>query len=62
MPSARLCRLLLLLPAYGGAVAAGLRRAASEAQDAAQSQGPVFRSGPPAAGFSRATAGSGGEP
>jgi hypothetical protein len=60
MSARRWCLLVPLLPAYGGAVAAGLRRiveAERSAQEAAAS--PAFRSGPPPAGFSRAT--SGGE-
>lgn len=60
MSARRYCRLVPLLPAYGGAVAAGLRRMVQEEQERQQAQAaPVYRAGPPAAGFSRAT--SGGE-
>lgn len=60
MSARRYCRLAPLLPAYGGAVAAGLRRLVQQEQERAQEQAaPVYRAGPPAAGFSRAT--SGGE-
>lgn len=60
MPADRYCRLVPLLPAYNGAVAAGLRRIVRQEQDAQEAaSAPVFRAGPPAAGFSRAT--SGGE-
>lgn len=60
MSARRYCRLVPLLPAYGGAVAVGLRRLVQEQQDAEKAAAtPVFRAGPPAAGFSRGT--SGGE-
>lgn len=60
MPAERYCRLVPLLPAYGGAVMAGLRRLATQetAEQEAAAE-PAFRSGPPAASWSRAT--SGGE-
>lgn len=56
MSARRYCRLVPLLPAYGGAVAAGLRRMLQEAQPAAPTQAAAA-SRP--AHFSRAT--SGGE-
>lgn len=60
MSARRYCLLVPLLPAYGGAVAAGLRRIVEADRAAAEaSAAPQFRAGPPAAGFSRAT--SGGE-
>lgn len=60
MSARRYCQLVPLLPAYGGAVAAGVRRLVEEERKAAEAAAqPVFRAGPPAAGFSRAT--SGGE-
>lgn len=59
MPSRRYCLLAPLLSAYGGAVAAGLRRLVEEerAEAEAVAPPPAFRSGPPATGWSRATAG-----
>lgn len=60
MPAERYCRLAPLLPAYGGAVMAGLRRLAAAEQAAQEAAAqPTFRAGPPAASWSRAT--SGGE-
>lgn len=63
MPADRYCRLVPLLPAYGGAVADGLRRIARQAQEEQQEQQAaaptVYRSGPPAARFSSATSGGG---
>lgn len=58
MSARRWCRLVPLLPAYGGAVAVGLRRIAEEERAATEAAAaPVFRAGPPATGWSRATCG-----
>lgn len=58
MSARRWCRLVPLLPAYGGAVAAGVRRLVEEQRKAAEAAaGSVFRAGPPPSGWSRATSG-----
>lgn len=59
MSARRYCRLVPLLPAYGGAVAAALRRMLREAQEAQSTPQAQAAVAPRPALFSRAT--SGGE-